>query len=70
MYKCMDMYKVHVKIGVGPGLPYRDNEFAIKAMVGHGMDEGEARDAPRFHAEEGPEAGRGPEHLQGLSIFK
>lgn len=38
-------YKVHVKIGVGPGLPYRDNEFAIAAMVGHGMDAKDARRA-------------------------
>ncbi len=38
-------YKVHVKIGVGPGLPYRDREFAIKAMVGHGMDAKDARRA-------------------------
>lgn len=41
----LQAYKVHVKIGVGPGLPYRDREFAIKAMVGHGMDAKDARRA-------------------------
>ncbi|GGC87519.1 hypothetical protein [Halopseudomonas salina] len=41
----LQAYKVHVKIGVGPGLPYRDREFAINAMVGHGMDAKDARRA-------------------------
>lgn len=41
----LQAYKVHVKIGVGPGLPYRDREFAIKAMVGHGMNAKDARRA-------------------------
>lgn len=38
-------YKAQLKVGVGPGRPYGSNEFAIAAMIGHGMDEDDARKA-------------------------
>lgn len=38
-------YRKQLRVGFGPGLPYRNAEFAIKAMIGHGMDEDDARKA-------------------------
>ena len=38
-------YKAQLRAGYAPGRPYTNAEFAVQAMIGHGMDEDDARKA-------------------------